>query len=268
MRTLRTIATSTFVGLSLAALAAPAGAAPTASEAGGYTTNRGAVVYHATYLGKAAGLRGNVHEISLESEGDINHVHSYFCPSGQDPRYTSGCTLRDQRMILPEKSPLTFRVSSTGLSAKVVGRARATWTRTSPATSPWTSRSRGRRGPASTTASRGPTAPSPGSPATSSPGASSPSGDRGRQRVASSRWMKVSSRVLQRTFAPSTHPLTVASSGQGRGRLEGCVQPLRYAGGAPRSRRASARRRRSPPGRRGRRRRRRRARGRGCRPPR
>ena len=125
MRTLRTIATSTFVGLSLAALAAPAGAAPTASEAGGYTTNRGAVVYHATYLGKAAGLRGNVHEISLESEGDINHVHSYFCPSGQDPRYTSGCTLRDQRMILPEKSPLTFRVSSTGLSATVVGRARA-----------------------------------------------------------------------------------------------------------------------------------------------
>ena len=92
---------------------------------GGEGPSQGRARYHATYLGKAAGLRGNVHEMSLESEGDINYVHSYFCPAGQDPRYTSGCTLRDQRMILPEKSPLTFRVSSTGLSAKVVGRARA-----------------------------------------------------------------------------------------------------------------------------------------------
>lgn len=127
-RTRTTGVSASVAGLMLAAgaaAAAPAGAAGEASEAGGgYEINRGAVVFNATYLGKADGLRGNAHEISIESEGDGNYIHSYFCPTSADVYTKDGCTLRDQRYITPEKGDVTFWVSSTALSAKASGTLR------------------------------------------------------------------------------------------------------------------------------------------------
>lgn len=119
-------ASAALTGLLLAAGAATAAPAGATSEAGkGYETNRGAVVFNATYLGKADGFQGNTHEISIESEGDGNFVHSYYCPPGADRRYTSGCTLRSQVQFIPEKSDVRFWVSSTGLSATVKGELRS-----------------------------------------------------------------------------------------------------------------------------------------------
>lgn len=124
-RTRTTGASASLAGLMLAAgavTAAPAGAADESSEA---DINRGAVVYHATYLGPADGLRGNTHDVSIESEGDMNYIQSYYCPTDADQETKEGCTLRSDRRIVLPKSDVTFWVSSTGLSAKITGELKA-----------------------------------------------------------------------------------------------------------------------------------------------
>lgn len=126
MKRTRTTGITAIAGLLLATAAATAAPAGAASEGGGgYEINRGAVVFNATYLGRIDGLRGNTHDVSIESEGDGNFVHSYFCPTGADQHSKTGCTLRSDYRFIPEKSPTTFRVSSTRQSATIDGTLKA-----------------------------------------------------------------------------------------------------------------------------------------------
>lgn len=125
MKRTRTTGTAAIAGLMLAVGAAAAAPAGATSEAGGYEINRGAVVFNATYLGKTDGLRGNTHDVSIESEGDGNYVQSYFCPTGADRESKDGCMLRSDYRFIPEKSPTTFRVSSTKQSATIDGQLKA-----------------------------------------------------------------------------------------------------------------------------------------------
>ncbi len=124
-RTRTTGASASLAGLMLAAgavTAMPAGAAVDASHA---DINRGAVVYNATYLGPMDGVRGNTHDVSVESEGDMNYIHSYYCPDDANQETKEGCTLRSDRRIVLTKSDVDFWVSSTGLSATIDGEVRA-----------------------------------------------------------------------------------------------------------------------------------------------
>ena len=124
-RTRSTGASASLAGLMLAAGAVTAAPAGAAAEAGQADINRGAVVYHATYLGPMDGVRGNTHDVSIESEGDMNYVQSYYCPTEADQETTEGCTLRSDRRIVLPRSDVDFWVSSTGLSAKITGEVRA-----------------------------------------------------------------------------------------------------------------------------------------------
>lgn len=117
-------AAASLAGLMLAAGAAapgPAGAAGAAEESSQAEINRGAVVYHATYVGPMDGVRGNTHDVSLESEGDMNYIQSYYCPDDANQQTKEGCTLRSDRRIAIDKSEVNFWVSSTGLSATITG---------------------------------------------------------------------------------------------------------------------------------------------------
>lgn len=99
------------------------GAAQATEDEQGWQINRGAIVFSAQYLGRMDGTMGNVHDVAIESEGDMNYVQSWYCPAGADRLSKDGCTLRGDRRISP-RSPLDLRVSSTGRSATVRGTAR------------------------------------------------------------------------------------------------------------------------------------------------
>lgn len=115
MRLTRTMTAVAAAGLLAGASTATAQAAPD------HTINRGAVVYSATYTGKIAGMQGNVHDVSIESQGDMNYVQSYYCRSLITADTKEGCVLRSDRRIAINRSPVAFRVSSTARSATIKG---------------------------------------------------------------------------------------------------------------------------------------------------
>lgn len=47
------------------------------------------------------GVRGNTHDVSIEREGDMNYVQSYYCPTSADQEAKERCTLRSDRAHRP-----------------------------------------------------------------------------------------------------------------------------------------------------------------------
>lgn len=123
MKRTRTTGITAIAGLMLAAAAA-ASPAQAADDTTGTDTNREAVVYSATFVGKIPGVQGNVHDVSIENAGDMNYVQSWFCPSTITADTKEGCVQRADRRISP-RSPADIRVSSTGHSATIEGTVKA-----------------------------------------------------------------------------------------------------------------------------------------------
>lgn len=123
MRRTRNTGITALAGLMLAAAAA-ASPAQAANGTTGTETAREAVVYSATFVGKIPGTRGNVHDVSIENDGDMNYVQSWYCPSTITSDTKEGCVQRADRRISP-RSPADIRVSATGMSATITGTVKA-----------------------------------------------------------------------------------------------------------------------------------------------